>query len=69
MEGKVRPENAAGQVALHCGADTARIKSHDVLSLSPPLVNIEQCVCASDLTPAIDCWSKERPRLGEKKSG
>lgn len=36
-------------------------------SFKPHLVNIEQCARASDLTPAIDCWSKERPRLGEKK--
>lgn len=52
------------------GASLGKMESmFDVLSLRPPLVNKEQCARASDLTPAIDCGSKERPRLGEKHLG
>lgn len=29
VEGKVRPEKAAGQVSLHCSADTARSESRE----------------------------------------
>lgn len=72
MEGKLRERTQLDKLLYTVvltlpGSSLMNMESAlDVLSLRPPLVNIEQRVRASDLTPAIDCWSEERPRLGEK---